>query len=52
MAKRAKQDRKKVSLHQARPLRLPGRGRGKWTVRADFDAQLPERVLAAFRGKP
>jgi len=39
-----------VPLGDVRPLRRPGQGRGKWKVGADFDAPLPEKVLAEFEG--
>lgn len=35
-------------IPEARPLRKPGRGRGKWHISADFDAPLPPDVLADF----
>jgi len=35
-------------LPDTRPARKPGRGRGRWRVRPDFDAPLPEDVLDAF----
>lgn len=35
-------------IPEARPLRTPGRGRGKWHISADFDAPLPPDVLADF----
>ena len=37
-----------VPLGEARPLRVPGRGRGMWRVGADFDAPLPPDVLQDF----
>jgi len=40
-----------VPLGDARPLRRSGRGKGKWVVRADFDAPLPDEVLEVFQGK-
>ncbi len=39
-----------VPLDDVRPLREPGRGRGKWHVSDDFDDPLPDDVLAAFEG--
>lgn len=39
-----------VPLGDVRPLRRPGRGRGQWHVRADFDAPLPRELLEAFEG--
>jgi prevent-host-death family protein len=35
---------------QARPRRKPGLLAGKVTVPADFDASLPEEILAGFEG--
>jgi prevent-host-death family protein len=35
-------------LRDVKPLRLPGRGKGKWHVKKSFDAGLPEDVLDAF----
>jgi len=35
-------------LEAARRPRVPGRGRGKWRVRPDFDAPLPPEVRAEF----
>jgi len=37
-----------VPLGDVHPLRRPGQGRGQWKVGVDFDAPLPEEVLAAF----
>ena len=37
-----------VPLPDTRPLRRPGRGRGQWHVGRDFDAPLPDDVIAAF----
>lgn len=31
--------------------RVPGQGRGQWTLTRDFDAPLPDTVLADFDGK-
>ena len=33
----------------SRPVRVPGSGRGTFTVPEDFDAPLPDEILAAFR---
>lgn len=41
-----------VPLETARPHRVPGLGKGRWTVAADFDAPLPAAVLDRFEGKP
>ena len=37
-------------LEDMRPLRVPGRGRGKWRVGAEFDAPLPREVEEHFEG--
>jgi prevent-host-death family protein len=37
-----------VPLSDVRPLRVPGKGRGKWRVKRGFDAQLPDHVLSDF----
>ena len=39
-----------VPLDDVRPLRVPGRGRGKWHLGPDFDAPLPAAVLEGFGG--
>lgn len=41
-----------VPLDREPVHRVPGRGKGAWRVRADFDAPLPEDLLAAFEGGP
>jgi prevent-host-death family protein len=40
-----------LPLERARPLPVLGADRGKYTVPEDFDAPLPEAVLAAFEGR-
>lgn len=40
-----------VPLGDVHPRRRPGQGRGKWRLRADFDAPLPDDVLAGFEGR-
>lgn len=35
----------------ARKARVPGRLRGTLQIAPDFDAPLPEEILAAFRGE-
>ena len=37
-----------VPLGDARPLRVPGKGRGRWQVRRSFDAPLPLDALDDF----
>lgn len=40
-----------VPLDDTREQRVPGRGKGAWSVRADFDTPLPEDILSAFEGE-
>jgi prevent-host-death family protein len=35
-------------LGDVRPLRQPGKGRGKWRLARNFDAPLPDDVLDSF----
>lgn len=37
-----------VPLTDYRPLRVPGKGRGKWRVKRGFDAPLPAAVIDSF----
>jgi prevent-host-death family protein len=37
-----------VPLEDTRTLRVPGRGKGRWRLRKDFDAPLPDNVLRDF----
>jgi len=37
---------------ESRALRVPGKGKGGFRMRRDFDAALPEEVLASFEGRP
>ena len=37
-----------VPLGDVRPLRQPGKGRGKWRVGRGFDAALPDDLLDSF----
>ena len=37
-----------VPLEDTRALRVPGKGRGRWRLRRDFDAPLPPEVLREF----
>jgi len=37
-----------VPLGDVRPLRQPGKGRGKWRLGRGFDAPLPDDVLDSF----
>ncbi len=41
-----------VPLEDTRALRVPGRGKGRWRLRKDFDAPLPDDVLRDFEGGP
>jgi prevent-host-death family protein len=51
IAKSGKPKARLVPLDDVRPLRRPGRGRGAWHVRGDFDAPLPDEVHAEFEGE-
>ena len=33
------------------PVRVPGKGVGKWTIADDFNDSLPPDMLAAFEGR-
>jgi prevent-host-death family protein len=35
-------------LTDYRPLRVPGKGKGKWRVKRGFDAPLPDNVTDSF----
>jgi prevent-host-death family protein len=35
-------------LEAGRPIRVSGKGRGKWRLRPDFDAPLPPEIQADF----
>ena len=37
-----------VPLTDYRPLRVPGKGRGKWRVKRGFDAELPTELLDEY----
>jgi prevent-host-death family protein len=37
-----------VPMESRAHLRVPGQGKGAWTVTADLDAPLPDEVLDAF----
>jgi antitoxin (DNA-binding transcriptional repressor) of toxin-antitoxin stability system len=39
-----------VPLSRKKPQRKPGAGKGKVWIAEDFDAPLPDDVLAAFEG--
>jgi prevent-host-death family protein len=41
-----------VPLEDTRALRVPGKGKGRWRLRKDFDAPLPAEVIREFeRGR-
>ena len=50
ISKSGKPKAKLVPLDDVRPQRTPGKGRGQWHVAEDFDAPLPDDVLADFEG--
>lgn len=37
-----------VPVTDVRPMRVPGKGRGKWRVKKGFDHALPADVLSDF----
>ena len=39
-----------VPLEDTRPLRVPGKGKGRWRVGKDLDAPLPHDLLDRFEG--
>jgi prevent-host-death family protein len=39
-----------VPLEDTRPLRVSGKGKGRWRVGKDFDAPLPDDLLKGFEG--
>jgi prevent-host-death family protein len=41
-----------VPLEDTRPLRLAGRGKGKWKLDPSFDEPLPHEVVDEFSGGP
>jgi prevent-host-death family protein len=50
IAKSGRPRARQVPLEDTRALRVPGRGKGRWRVRKDFDAPLPDDVLREFEG--
>jgi prevent-host-death family protein len=50
IAKAGKPAAKLVPIHQQKPVRRPGALKGKIRIAKDFDAPLPDDVLAAFEG--
>ena len=41
-----------VPLTDTRPMRVPGKGKGRWRVGKDFDVPLPDDLLEGFGGGP
>jgi prevent-host-death family protein len=41
-----------VPMEDTRPLRVPGKGKGRWNAGRSFDAPLPDELLKDFEGKP
>ena len=41
-----------VPLEDTRPLRVAGRGKGKWKLGPGFDEPLPQEILEQFSGSP
>jgi prevent-host-death family protein len=39
-----------VPLEDTRPLRVPGRGKGRWQVKKNFDTPLPDDLMDGFEG--
>lgn len=39
-----------MPLEDTRPMRVPGKGKGRWRVGKDFDAPLPDAVHEDFEG--
>ena len=37
-----------VPLGDVRPLRVPGKGRGKWRLKRSFDMPLPAGIIDSF----
>ncbi len=50
IAKSGKPKARLVPLGEVHPLREPGRGRGRWKVRDDFDEPLPDGLITLFEG--
>lgn len=51
IAKAGKPAAKLVPIKAGKPARTPGFLKGKIKIAADFDAPLPDDVLAAFEGR-
>ena len=52
IAKSGKPLAKLVPLEQPGDRRRPGQGKGRWRLRRNFDAPLPEDLLGDFGGTP
>ena len=50
IARNGKPQARLVAL-PTRNARVPGKGAGKWKVADDFNAPLPDELLAAFEGR-
>jgi prevent-host-death family protein len=50
LARNGKPRARLVPLSVDRSLRVPGKGKGRFRLRAGFDAPLPDDVLALFEG--
>jgi prevent-host-death family protein len=48
LARNGKPKARLVPLATDRGLRVPGKGKGRFRARRDFDAPLPDEVLALF----
>ena len=48
ISKSGKPKARLVPLDDVPPLREPGKGRGQWRVRNDFDAPLPADLLSGW----
>ncbi len=50
LARNGKPRARLVPLAERRTLRIPGKGKGRFRARRDFDAPLSPAVLALFQG--
>jgi prevent-host-death family protein len=48
IAKSGKPRARLVPLGDVKPLRVPGKGRGKWRLKRSFDLPLPVEVIEDF----
>jgi prevent-host-death family protein len=48
IAKSGRPKARLVPLGEVGHLRTPGKGRGRWKVRRDFDDPLPDELLSGF----